>query len=381
MQRKIPTILGIFLTLVLVGGLAFATSQIQKVTKLFSSADQNLTPREVGVGNITDSSFTAYWITDKQTSGTVSFGKTSDLGMIATTDEGNHYSHFVRVTSLEPNKKYYFKVSGDLETREITTLEKLAGKALEPIFGKVLDSSGTAASDVIVILDKVVALSKNDGSYVLPQSTSVEQNSPETITLVTATEKSVISCQAGLDKPLPTVKLGGNVDCNKQTPTGFKVASPSGQLTTNISEGETVSTPLPTISGRALPNQTVKIEIHSETPFSAIVKADPAGNWSWTPPANLATGQHTVTITITNADGTTQTVTRTFYVSESLPILPVTSGTPSATPPLVVVTPPPVATPTPIVVTPPVTGTVENVILMLTAGVIFVTLGLWMIRL
>lgn len=98
----------------------------------------------------------------------------------------------------------------------------------------------------------------------------------------------------------------------------------------NITSGQTVSSTLPTISGTAGSKQVVKIEIHSETPYSGAVVAGPDGSWSWTPPSNLSPGQHTVTITVVNADGTTQKITRDFYVAGGSPILPLTSGTPSA---------------------------------------------------
>lgn len=415
MQRKIPTAIGLFLTLVLVAGLAFATSQVSKVTRLFSQAEQSVAPTSIGFGNVSDIGFTVFWTTDKETSGAIFWGKTASLGDGTAVDDrdlaapnGKYTTHFVRVTGLQASQKYYFKIGsgagtfGDFAKNdapfEVTTGARLAeaGLATEPIFGKVLDSLGTPAPGVIVIWEapratKIVSLSKNDGIFVLPVSNARKENlaepfdpgstPTETVTLEGAVGgKSVINCKPALDKPLPTVKLGENGDCNKIATAGLKppVSSPSAEVSTNLSEGETVSTPLPTISGKAGPNQIVKIEVHSDTTYSGTVKADPAGNWSWTPPANLSVGQHSVTITVVNADGTTQTVTRTFYVSAAEPILPVTSGTPSA-----VLPPEPVATPPPapvIASTPPVTGRTEQAILMLTAGLISATLGLWTMR-
>ncbi|MBI4099868.1 fibronectin type III domain-containing protein [Candidatus Microgenomates bacterium] len=407
-MRKIPTLLGIFLTLLLVAGLAVASSQVQKVTKLWSSADQSVAPTAVGVGNITDSGLTVFWTTGKEVTGAVFWGKTANLGDGVAVDDrdltnpsGKYLTHFVRVTGLSPSQKYYFKVSPGDEVLEASTKASIeAGQGREPIFGKVVDSAKAPAAGVLISLEtargKLVALSKTDGTFVLPLLYG-QSDASETITFTAGTgEKATIICQPGLDRPLPEVKLGQDGNCFAPPPS--VVASPSGEPMINITEGETVSSPLPTISGQAGPNQIVKIEVHSETAYTGTVKADPAGNWSWTPPANLSAGIHTVTITIVAADGTTSEVSRTFYVASGEQILPVTSGTPSAVPTHrtcfnqscsqiegegadtcssdsdCVVTQP--VTPP----TPPVTGRTSDTLLMLTAGVISATLGLWIIR-
>ncbi len=442
-QRRIPTLVGLLLTLVLLGGLAVSTSLVDRVTKLFSRAEESQAPSSPAqVGNITESGFTVYWITDQENTGTVFWGKTSKLGDGVAIDDRNmttpdekDSTHFVKVTGVLPQQKYYFQVGsgsnsfGDPTKNgapyEITTGVKLTTPpAGEPVYGKVLDSSGSPAAGVIAVWEtegatRIGALSKSDGTYVLPVAnarttdlsgfSTLNSGGAETISLNGGPAgKSTITCKAGLDQPLPTVKLGQDSDCSKGSapaptaPSGFKAttATPAATLTTNVSEGETVSTPLPTISGTAGPNQTVKIEIHSTDVFSATVKADPAGNWSWTPPSNLSVGQHTVTITVVAADGTTQTITRTFYVSSTESILPVTSGTPSAnlthrecvSNSCTVVSgagsdscqqnsdcaPAPMATPpaTP----PPVTGRTEDTLVLLTIGAILGTLGIVLFR-
>ncbi|MBI4099567.1 fibronectin type III domain-containing protein [Candidatus Microgenomates bacterium] len=435
-MRRIPTILGIFLTLVLVAGLAFATSQVQKVTKIFSQADQSLAPTKIATGNISDLGFTVAWITSKEATGAVYYGKTPALGEGAAMDDRDlggearkYVTHFVRVTGLLPNTKYYYKVSsgtatfGDSTASDnpfsVTTGAKLAtATGVDPIFGKVIDDTGGPEAFAVAIWEapgatKIIALSKSDGGYVLPigGARSTDLNSlfdttsvsSETVTIIGGDgNPAEITCKVGMDRPLPTVKMGGMVNCSNPSPTpssSFKTATMEGQLTVNVVEGETVSSSLPTISGQAGPGQVVKIEIHSDAVSSGTVKADPAGNWTWTPPANLSPGQHTVTLTVENADGTTQTITRTFYVAAGETILPVTSGTPSATlthracanyscrnvdgagPDLCTSdtecgTAPPVTPPAP----PPVTGQTENTLALLTIGAVLGTLGLIFFR-
>ncbi|MBI3559417.1 hypothetical protein HY085_03395, partial [Candidatus Gottesmanbacteria bacterium] len=205
--------------------------------------------------------------------------------------------------------------------------------ATDPVYGKISDGAG-----VIAVSGNFATLSKDDGSFVIPVVGPVDK-----IILYRPNQPPEIYKQ------------------NSQKAPTF--ATPSGGLEVNLQDNSTMSTSLPIISGKAGPNQVVKITIHSDQIYNGQVIADPAGNWTWTPPTGLSPGQHTATITITNADGTTQTVTRTFTVPANGSILPITSGTPSAQP----VTPPPIPV--------PVTGALENTLIMLTAGLGFVTLG------
>lgn len=435
--RRIPTLLGLVLVVALVAAVGFTTQAVQKITKIFSRAEDVSSVTNVDIANLTDTSVTVFWSTETKTAGAVFYGKSSGLGESVAVDDRDHNSagskyfvHFVRLTGLQPNTKYFYKIGVDTKTvgnptksdapYEITTLPaNKSGPIIDPIFGKVLDSSGNPIASVLTIWQsrgdqKIASLSKSDGSYVLPiGNANPSDGAAETISLNVGggNPTATITCQIGKDRPLPIVKLGETIDCSKKSPVengsvGFKtpttspVASPSaGGLTVNVQNGQTFNSSLPTISGKAGPNQVVQIVIHSETPYSGTVQADPSGSWSWTPPANLSPGQHTVTITIVNPNGTTMTETRTFTVESGSPILPITSGTPSATLTHLacvgatcstvsgagpnscstdgdcVATPSP-APPPPPLVTPPPTGSLENTLILLTLGAIFATLGL-----
>lgn len=444
-SRKIPTVIGLGLVVVLVGVVALTTQAVQQVTKFLPRASQTSPSIKANTANITDTSFTVYWSSGSEATGAVYYGPNSDINSGVAVDDrdlstpnGKYTTHFVRVAGLVAQTKYYFKIksgssplSGDPDNNDapytLTTGPTLTGAPVhDPIFGKVIDTSGNSASGVIAVWEspgagKIAALSKNDGNYVLPIANarladrsnyfSLSSGTIETITLDSggAGGLSTISCTSGLDKPLPTAKLGENYDCSSKTtstssgqqagftpPGGSSTGATSGTQI-NINNGQTVTTPLPTISGKAGPKQVVKILIESPTPYSGTVQAGPDGSWSWTPPANLSPGQHTVTITIVNADGTTQTIIRTFTVTSTSPILPLTSGTPSAQTthyscvnqacvqvqgtgsdtcavdadckPTSPATPPAAAA------TPPSTGAVENTLLILTLGLAFTILS------
>ncbi|MCL4397856.1 Ig-like domain-containing protein [Patescibacteria group bacterium] len=356
-MRKIPTAVGLIMVVALVGVMAVTTSLVKNVTSLFSKASSDqilLVPADIA--NVSDTSFTVFWVAQSKTVGVVSYGLSEGATNETATDNGQSASHFIRVTGLTAATTYYVKVSDAPSGQPLQVTTKMVpdNQVTDPIFGKVTDTTGVPLSDAIVVwqtdkpTEKVAALTNASGSYVLPVVTTAGQ--AETVKIYAADgTAATISCTNGQDKPLPTVKIGDSTSCGQngqvQAPTatssgatGFQVslntgsASPSGgTLEVTLKNNETVSTPLPTIKGTAGPNQMVSITVHSSTVYSGTVKADPSGNWSWTPPAALSPGQHTATITVVNPDGTTQTITRTFYVSADTSILPVTSGTPSAT--------------------------------------------------
>lgn len=443
--RKIPTFLGLVGVLMLVVVVAITVRGANQITRIFSQAASPVVPSDVGVANVTDTGATVYWVTDKSTAGSVFYGKTPSLGDGVVVDDrdlssqNNLYpAHFVRISGLRPTTKYYFKIGVGQDTfgdpaksgqpYEVTTGTTLpAAPVVDPIFGKVLDQTGAALSGGIIIWDtsgssKIAALSKGDGNYVLPLGNartagldnyqSVTDGLSETIILNGGggSLQATITCKVGQDRPLPTVKLGETIDCSQKANSGAAangsfappktpgVASPSaGIVTLDVVNGQSFPTPLPTFSGKTGPNQVVQVLVRSETPYSGTVQADPSGSWSWTPPASLAPGQHTVTITVVNPDGTTQTITRTFTVESGTSILPITSGTPSATLTHLtcvgntcstvsgagpntcatdgdcVVTPPPAPVVPPPV--PPKTGSTENTVILLTLGLISATLG------
>lgn len=114
--------------------------------------------------------------------------------------------------------------------------------------------------------------------------------------------------------PTPTkIANATNTPTSTPTPTGS-----TGQVAlTSITSGQTVTSTKPVFSGIAPPGSTVTITVYSD-PLTATVVADSSGHWSWTPPEDLAPGNHTVTITATSTQGQTSTTTSSFKIG-SLP--------------------------------------------------------------
>lgn len=386
-MKRIPTLLGLGLVLVLVAVMAMTVSSVKNITNLGSKAEV-VTPQAAGItiANITDDSLTLIWSTTQEVSGVVTYGQTKDLEKGAVGENKQTKLHFVRLFSLSPETTYYLRPAGTEGLLVTTTAAKLTGNGSnEPLFSRVVDGNGEGLAGAVVIWEasgsgKIATLSKTNGDFVLPLgliSVTLPRGTPEKISVMGEEgTAAVMTCQVGSDQPLPPIKIGENSDCQTKEP----VFSP-GPVSFEVTPS-----PLPTISGKAMPNQMIKILVRSEIPYTGIVKAGPDGSWSWTPPASLTPGTHTATVTIINSDGTTQTATKTFVVTAGSSLLPITSGTPSAQPapplpppPRPIPAPAPVATVSPAPLKPPVAGRGEETgwTLMLGGLLIVFGAGVW----
>src|SRR3989304_5866495 len=74
-KSKIPTIIGIF---ILVFGLAAGVLLVRNQNFFRLGASAEFAPKDVRISNITDSSATVSWITDRETSGFVKWGEGQD---------------------------------------------------------------------------------------------------------------------------------------------------------------------------------------------------------------------------------------------------------------------------------------------------------------
>ncbi|WNG33155.1 adhesin [Archangium violaceum] len=100
-------------------------------------------------------------------------------------------------------------------------------------------------------------------------------------------------------------------------------AAPAAPTVTTPSEGEYLKTPTPAITGKAEPDSTVTVIIDGVA--VGTVKADAAGNWSYTPTTPLGEGPHTVKATAKDAAGNTspESPVRNFFVDTVVPVAPV----------------------------------------------------------
>lgn len=265
--------------------------------------------------------------------------------------------------------------------------------ALISIF--VQASSGTATATTNTSKTKPVE------DIILGKNQSFVENLPTIPVNDLSTDTSGEGFSSLANQPGPTVEIQTSPE-----------ATGSVQILNPALDGEMISTDQPEIKGKAIPGTDIKITVHSAVAQEQLIKADVDGTWSWTPPINLEPGIHTLEITYVDEFGVSQTINRTFTVlaAESTTGLPAFTATPSATTtlsptatptptPTVIITPTILVTPTPtpteIVVTPTLeplfptpteimaempatdsgtlesTGTMENTLVILAIGIVF----------
>ncbi len=437
LKRRIPTLLGLALLLILLGGSVFGV----KVTRRYiTKAGPGSRPQNVRISNITDTSFTLSYITNDPTTGAINL---SGLGTIADDREqspasGKLYrTHYFTINALRPATKYSFSiVSGETTYRNsltnnqpyaVTTASAGGSTALaDPVYGTVSRSDGSPAAGAVVYLNlpgvsPLSGLVKDSGSFLVPvglarsadlsQAANIQSNDPEEIFVEGGGNgESTVSCFVGQDKPVSPIILGKDGSCQKTaevsgfTPTESASGSPQPAITSRFTatsqasvagvftisspaSGSTVDNTLPTIKGEAPPNRIIQIEVHSAQPISATVKSDSLGNWSFLPPEVLSAGQHSIIVSFIDDLGRKQTLTRSFTVlaAGAEPLIPVTTATPEAIPvPVPII---PVATPAPVIVNlpatpaanpylPPTTGDFTQTFWMLLLGAVFILGGL-----
>jgi hypothetical protein len=292
--------------------------------------------------------------------------------------------HYVTIKNLKASTKYYFKISSGNQLFdesgkpfELTTASVPSG-SLPPndvATGIVVTTSDAPAQGLIVYFSLAnmtpqSALTGSAGNWIVPLNTAFSTNLNTYATYDKEAQVAEIFVQGGTagtatatvttknDNPVPKITLGETYDFRQAgsveeiggpsaasqaanisptpssaTSSGLPKISPttSPSPTTNITivspgNEEDLATQKPNIFGTGPANKTLQIKVESPTPYSASIKTDATGNWTYTPPANLAPGEHTVTLTYE-----TNVITRKFTVlaaeSSSLPAF---TATPSA---------------------------------------------------
>jgi len=125
-------------------------------------ASGEITPKDVRVTNITESSLTVSWTTDKETSGAVSFGKNEMLGQTLLSEvEGQATLHSAVLTGLDPESGYFIKINSNETEFDNNGVpwQASTGPILEPttetvvVSGKILDTDGNPAGGVLVYVE------------------------------------------------------------------------------------------------------------------------------------------------------------------------------------------------------------------------------------
>ena len=387
MKGKIPTIIVIVILLIgiVVGVFLVRNRQIFRL-----GASGEITPKDVRITNITESSLTVSWTTDKESSGAVSFGKNEVLGQTALGEiDGQSDLHSAVISGLDPETNYFIKInSNDAEfDNNGVPWQASTGPVLTPtqnsivISGKVQDPEGNPASGVLVYVaigggTPLSTLTSSDGNWVIPISTSRTADLSSLIDIDEENTLAEISVQGGnrgvasaqifpiSAKPAPPITLGQVHDFRNLPPStpgetpGATIEIPEGQeeqsgfeipetgstssasvTLKSVDSGEIVATTQPEFFGEGPGGTVITITVESEPIIDQVTVAG-NGEWSWSPPEDLPSGTHKITLSWRDAQGILRTLTRSFVVQAANE--PAFTATPSASP-----TPRATQTPTP----------------------------------
>ncbi len=370
--KRLPTLLGLLLVL---GAIAGGVVLIKNGPDFFLKASPTLTPNQIKITNITDTSFTVSWLTEDKTSGFVKYGTEQNLSFTAADDRDqlsgktdNFNTHHITLKNLKANTAYLFKIgsgnkifdSNDQPYQVTTAKTAKSPPANDVAYGTIVDQNSQPVEGAIVYLSLANAsptstLSKASGSWVIPlnlirsadlsdwanydKEASIEEIFIQAGSLGTAT----VVATTKNDSPMPKITLGQSFDFRKIAeviPEEEKIkmenqatesskfaleASPSASSTPaatadkelkiiNPEKDEKVNTQKPEILGTAPAGKTLTITVQSPATYSGTVKVDSQGNWKWSPPVNLEPGEHTVTVSYLDENGQKQTASHTFLV-------------------------------------------------------------------
>lgn len=235
-EIRIPTLLALSILIVGLGTGVILVSQKQ----LFKSqAGHTQEPINITVSNLTGSSVSIIWQTDKAATGFIHAGPTSSLGQTFLDDRDlnkpNLYQlHFVTLSNLKPQTTYYYKIissAGDSYGKLLTftTSLELPQSQERPLIGRVLDNKLQPINEALVTLEikgaqMVTTITKISGNFILPlaelknedlsKSFNITQASPSAKLIVfRPNEKSVVNLKLPINNPiLPTITLGKDLD-------------------------------------------------------------------------------------------------------------------------------------------------------------------------
>lgn len=356
-SKKIPTVAGLFLLAIAV----LATSYLVNTgVILFGGAAPSENPEDVRITNISDTTFTVTYKTEAKVIGTIAL---QDSGKVQTLlDERDQQSgvpqaytvHSISLKNAKPTTTYSFSITSGATTYQnngnlfsLTTGPALSASpsSTAPFTGKLLNENGSPANGALVFVttsggQSLSALTNDEGIYIIPLNNMRGSNftqqvsiAPDTIMQILATNGTAQS-QAQIplanSNPVPLMTLSNNYNFVTST---SPLASSSGSLgfppfpnSNTLTATPVIITPKknegfsdsqPEFNGKALPNQTVTIQIHSDAVVNASVTSDSSGNWTYRPAAPLSPGQHILSITTKNAQGILTTIQQSFTVYAS----------------------------------------------------------------
>lgn len=360
--HKIPTIIGLLLVICVVGVVIFFTEANLRSP---SGASESISPAQVKITNVSDSTFTISWVTQAKTTGTVlvsSAGKSNKIYYDQRDSGGklgSYVTHMVTVRDANALTQYSMKIlsngrqfQDEDKPFEIKTPSSLPinTNGLEPAYGTILTPEGTPAEGALVYLtidggQELSSIAKSNGLWLIPLNLARTADLTSLLPILERMDETIrVTHQAGEitattdslnDSPVPEMTIGQTYNFRRQnaktttnnalalrvTPTAGAVLGtskgPYALTLTAPGQNAALPTNLPLFSGTGIPDKFVALAIGITKPISGSTKVKPDGTWSFTPPKPLAPGKQSVTITSVDSAGKTVAITRSFEIFKS----------------------------------------------------------------
>ena len=192
-SNRIPTILGV---IILIIGIISGVFLVQRAQIFKLGASPETTPQDVRVTNVSDSSATISWITDKETVAFITWGDSQSLK--ETTLENNSQAkqiHSITITDLSPSKTYFFKINSDStlydndnDPWQIKTGPILSSSSTSNMLsGTITTVAGQPAVGVLVYVTSgniapLSVITSNSGQWLIPLSSARSLNLASNVT-------------------------------------------------------------------------------------------------------------------------------------------------------------------------------------------------------
>ncbi|HPT65698.1 MAG TPA: Ig-like domain-containing protein [Candidatus Woesebacteria bacterium] len=343
-EKKIPTILGL---LILTGAVFAGAVLTNKSTDFTSRASGDCKPINPQVTNITNNSASISFLTESSCLSSLSINnQTINNNAVLNSDQKSKI-HYFDVANLDSSTKYEFSLINDGKTYK-NSLYKFE-TALDPnglipssnlAWGRVFTPELKAASKVMVFINipnasPLSALVTTSGNWNISLANSFNESRTDRFTpsdniseeiIVIDQEKQItqINANTSQNDPTPDIILGQNQFSS--LPVTFNAETNTGSLSSitpvpnskeldilNPQNDESISTKKPDFFGTGPSKSTIKIEIHSSTVYSGEVIVNDDGSWNWSPPSDLAPGEHTITVTLKD-NGLEKIISKKFTV-------------------------------------------------------------------
>lgn len=304
-------------------------------------------------------------------------------------------THYVTIENLISSTTYRFRIGEGIDTifdQQGQPYEVKTGTTLsdppspDSAQGLILTSSRTPAIGAMVFSElpggqRISSLVTSSGNWIIPLSTARDQQLVSWLPYDRSSTTYTLNVEGGVegradavvttagDRPVPPIVLGQSYDFRQgRESVGTASLRPTVVVSTNlipsspesaqqlsvssfdvsplghvaqplvdvlldnpVQDGEILQTSRPEFFGRGPSGVILEVIVESSEPMTGSVTIAQDGEWSFTLPNDLATGDHQLTVRWRDAQGVLQSLTRSFVVNaqESGPSF---TATPSATP-------------------------------------------------